>query len=139
MKNKKSKHDFDGEVNVLITKCEKKGNINQDISQNTNNSIKNVRELTNTEDIKDFYAYTKECLRRFGKIIPPTNEELEKIYIESFPFDEELKRTICCSFLDKKLAVFDLDETLVHCLTKNIQKAQVQLTISSFNSKVIFH
>jgi phosphoserine phosphatase len=31
----------------------------------------------------------------------------------------------------KKLAVFDLDETLVHCVTKNIHLADVQLVITS--------
>ena len=117
-------------INILITKCEKKPESTQ--NQET---LTKISELTNTEDIKDFYAYTKECLKRFSKITPPTNEELEKIYIESFPFDNELKR-IKSIKIDKKLAVFDLDETLVHCITKNISKAEVQLTISSFNSKV---
>ena len=92
MKTKKTKDQKFEHVNVLITKCEKP---ESSIDNSWPDSIsKNVSELTNTEDIKDFYAYTKECLRRFSKIIPPTNEELEKIYIESFPFDEELKSNL---------------------------------------------
>jgi len=47
--------------------------------------------------------------------------------IHSFPFEKDLK--------SKKLAVFDLDETLVHCVTKNISKADVQLTIKTSNGK----
>ena len=88
MKIKKTGQDFDDKVNVLITKCEKKPEIIQ--NQET---VTKISDLTNTEDIKDFYAYTKECLKRFSKITPPTSEELEKIYIESFPFDDELKST----------------------------------------------
>lgn len=92
MKITKRKDQHINHVNVLITKCNKKPNSNTENSNSGINTLsKNVSELTNTEDIKDFYAYTKECLRRFSKIIPPTNEELEKLYIKSFPFDEELK------------------------------------------------
>ena len=95
MKVKKTKDQQAFElVNVLITKCEKKPENKIDVSNSINNLTKNVSDLTNTEDIKDDYAYTKECMRRFSKIIPPTAEELQKIYIESFPFDEELKSNL---------------------------------------------
>jgi len=33
------------------------------------------------------------------------------------------------NLIDKKLAVFDLDETLVHCITKDIKTADINLKI----------
>ena len=90
MKIKKTKDNKLDLINILVTKCEKNLVVNSD-GNTTNNVTKTISDLTNTEDIKDFYAYTKECLRRFNKIIQPTKDELEKLYINSFPFDDELK------------------------------------------------
>lgn len=80
-----------------------------------------VQNLTNQEDIKDFYEYTEECLKRIIKLKIPTLEEIQDLLF-SLPFEEDLKT--------KKLAIFDLDETLIHCEIKKPQKGQVQIMVN---------
>ncbi len=74
----------------LITQVEKIKNEDNEEGEDSGSDFK----LTNTQDIKDFYQYTEECLKRYPKICQPTKEELDKLYIEKFPFDEELKSKI---------------------------------------------
>ena len=80
-----------------------------------------VQNLTNQEDIKDFYEYTEECLKRIIKLKTPSLEEIQDLLF-NLPFEEELKT--------KKLAIFDLDETLIHCEIKKPQKGQVQIMVN---------
>lgn len=80
-----------------------------------------VQNLTNQEDIKDFYEYTEECLKRIIKLITPSFEEIQDLLFD-LPFEDELK--------SKKLAIFDLDETLIHCEIKKPQKGQVQIMVN---------
>lgn len=96
-----------------------------------------MKSLTNMEDIKDFYENTEECLKRIAKLKVIPENEIEHLKVD-LPFEKE--------FLNgKKLAVFDLDETLVHCEIKNPSKGQVQIqvkipngTITKVNSLTIF-
>ena len=91
-----------------------------------------VQNLTNQEDIKDFYEYTEECLKRIIKLEIPSLEEIQELLF-NLPFEEELKT--------KKLAIFDLDETLIHCEIKKPQKGQVQILVnlpSGDTAKVIY-
>lgn len=87
-------------------------------SEDNNNNQNQVQKLTNTEEIKDFYEYTEECLKRIIKLKIPSREEIKE-YLIDLPFEQELKR--------KKLAIFDLDETLIHCEAKKPMKAQKQI------------
>jgi hypothetical protein len=81
-----------------------------------------LQSMTNTEDIKDFYEYTESCLNRISKLKVVSEKEIEHMMI-NLPFEEEIKR-------GKKLAIFDLDETLVHCETKKPQRGHVQLKLN---------
>ena len=65
--------------------------------------------MTNTEEIKDFYEYIEECMKRIAVINIPDDKSIQHLKID-LPFEEELKV--------KKLAIFDLDETLVHSAFK---------------------
>ncbi len=92
-----------------------------------------VENLTNTEEIKDFYEYTEECLKRIIKLKTPNLEEIQDLLF-NLPFEEELK--------NKKLAIFDLDETLIHCEIKKPSKGQVQIIVnlpSGDKAKVIYY
>jgi hypothetical protein len=75
------------------------------------------------QEIKDFYEYTEECMKRIIRMEVPNLKEIEHLLIK-LPNNlmEELKY--------KKLAIFDLDETLVHCEIKKPQKAQVQINVN---------
>jgi hypothetical protein len=82
-----------------------------------------MKNLTNTEDIKDFYEYTEECMKRIIKLNIPSDEEIEHLCFNlPAELEEELRY--------KKLAIFDLDETLVHCEIKHPKKGDVQLKVN---------
>jgi len=96
-------------------------NISNNITKNTeeiNTNDNQVQKLTNTEEIKDFYEYTEECLRRIIKLKVPSNDEIKDLLFD-LPFENEL--------INKKLAIFDLDETLIHCEARKPSKAQKQI------------
>lgn len=90
------------------------------ILEATAKESENVKKLTNTEDIKDFYEYTEECMKRISQMTTPSVEEIKHLQLE-LPFEEELKH--------KKLAIFDLDETLVHCEIKEPSKGQTLISV----------
>ena len=107
----------------MVTSVKKSSNASDNktqVGKNKNNIEESnvVQKLTNTEEIKDFYEYTEECLRRIIKLKIPSLEEIKDLLFD-LPFEEELK--------SKKLAIFDLDETLIHCEAKKPQKAQKQI------------
>jgi hypothetical protein len=82
-----------------------------------------MKTLTNTEEIKDFYEYTEECMKRIIKLKIPSEEEIEHLFIN-------LPQNIIEELEFKKLAIFDLDETLVHCEIKNPKKGEVMLKVN---------
>lgn len=97
------------EINELVAQVDKKIDIKQ---------------LTSIEEIKDYYEYTENCLRVIAKLEIPEEKEIEHL---KFELPEKLTK--------KKLAVFDLDETLIHCELKEPQKAEKLITITLPNMK----
>ena len=74
---------------------------------------------TNTERISDFYEYTENCMKKIMELPQKKDNSLRKVTLPKSN--------------NKKLALFDLDETLVHC-TGNITNNQeyqyiVQVTL----------
>ena len=80
-----------------------------------------VRSLSNMEDITNFYTYTERCFEMMIEIEKIKN--INKCKPCDFPFDNEINSG------NKKLAIFDLDETLVHCQSKNINNCQYQIEV----------
>ena len=82
---------------------------------NTGSCEDNVLKLTNTERVSDFYEYTEECMRKIQKLPKEKPNVLKKVTI---PIENN----------KKKIALLDLDETLVHCNGKitDENKAQSQ-------------
>ena len=112
------------DIDQLVSSV-KKYNVTSDDRVKLNTGVKNnikektqVQKLTNTEEIEDFYEYTEECLRRIIKLKVPPLAEIKDLLFD-LPFEAELAT--------KKLAIFDLDETLIHCEAKKPQKAQKQI------------
>lgn len=62
---------------------------NEKIMKDHKNDI-NIKNLTNTEDIVDFYDYLHECLIKIKKIVPVSEKELDKNKI-----NYELDKTKC--------------------------------------------
>jgi hypothetical protein len=80
-----------------------------------------LHSMTNTEDIKDFYEYTEACMKRIVRLTVVDVKEIEHMMID-LPFEDEMKK--------KRLAIFDLDETLVHCESRHPHKGQVQIKVN---------
>lgn len=82
-----------------------------------------MANLSNIEEITNFYEYTENCFRMILDIEQETN--LTKCKPIKFPFIDKIG--------EKRLAVFDLDETLVHCQVKNIKNPQsiIEVTLPS--------
>lgn len=59
-------------------------------------------------------------MKKLVKFKIPLIKDISHMLID-LPFEEELKK--------KKLAIFDLDETLIHCELKKPQKAQFQIKV----------
>jgi hypothetical protein len=85
-----------------------------------------VKNLTNSEEIKDFYEYTEECLKRIATMVAPEYKKIDHLALD-LPI-EDLKT--------KKLAIFDLDETLVHCEIKKPHKGKVQINVKLPNGEI---
>lgn len=94
------------------------------VTQVPQNDPMDIKNLTNIEEIHDFYDYTENCLIMVSKMKMPSEQEIE-----------HLKLDLPESLTKKKLAIFDLDETLVHCELKNPQNAQQAITIKLPNGK----
>jgi hypothetical protein len=84
-----------------------------------------LQNLTNIEEIQDFYDFTENCLIMISKLTVPPLKEIESLQLD---LPEKLVN-------NKKLAIFDLDETLIHCELKNPKKADYPLTIKLPNGK----
>ena len=80
---------------------------NNEININENENEEKIISLTNMEIISNFYEYTENCMRLLTKMKPKENNKI-KIIPRDFIFKNNLQR--------KKIAVFDLDETLIHCV-----------------------
>ena len=128
-----NKNKLERRLNSSSTYCSPKKNFfrpkpKKAVSSNyLNFNQEEVESLSNMEDITNFYTYTERCFQLMIEI-----EKSNKIYKckpLDFPFDEQINSG------KKKLAVFDLDETLVHCQAKNIEECQFQISVNLPSNK----
>ena len=87
------------------------------------NTEEKIISLTNMEMISDFYEYTENCMKLITDLIPKDKQSV-KIPPRNFNFVDNLQR--------KKIAIFDLDETLIHCVgdIRKKKKNEYQQVIS---------
>lgn len=81
--------------------------------------------LSNREDIDNFYEYIENCIDAMRTMIIPEDSDIEDLKIDlSAELMEEYKEK-------GKIAVFDLDETLIHCVlgSDKINDADKQITV----------
>lgn len=92
------------------------------------------QKMTNIQEIKDFNDYTNECIKLIAKMVVPDIASLDSRFI-SLPF----AHGIGYGNDKKRLAIFDLDETLIHCELKDIYSAQqiIDVVISSTMRKTV--
>ena len=91
-------------------------------SSNLQFNQEEVKSLSNIEEITNFYSYTENCFEMMYEL--DKIKQINKCIPLSFPFDKIINEK------KKKLAIFDLDETLVHCQVNNIEECQFQIEIN---------
>ena len=101
--------------------------ISIDLKNFLNENQLEIKYLSNTEEISDFNEYNQACISMLDNIIPVTQNKLPKV---KFPFAHNIPKK-------KRLAVFDLDETLAHSEYKNIKNSQHILTIKLPSEKSV--
>ena len=118
-KNKKLSLFSDNATNPVLKK--KKSSV---LKLPTNDETKNedFQKMTNIQEIHNFHEYTKKCMEIVSKMKMPDVSTLTKQFV-SLPFENDI------AYGRKRLAIFDLDETLIHCELKDIQSAQKQIKI----------
>lgn len=113
---------------ISAQKQTKKTNSNlTNLTTNTKDEkeVSNLKVLTNIEEIRDFMDYTENCLNMIKTLKMPPEEEIEDMKIN---LPEYMTKK-------KKLAIFDLDETLIHCELKDMNKADNIIAIKLPNGK----
>ena len=131
-------HELKKYNNTSKDKIKKKKKKTKNFTTRTTNSFKGpkkeldsleeeAKSMTNTIEIANFYEYTKKCM----KIIIDVLEEKEKAKIPN-------KVKILNPNNRKKLAVFDLDETLIHGVvnTQNYENKNNLLNITLPSKKI---
>ena len=91
---------------------------------NKDNDNSNVKEMTNIQEINNFHDYTRLCMEIIAKIEIPDESTSTKQFV-TLPFEN----LIGFGNGKKRLAIFDLDETLIHCELKDIDSAQKKIKI----------
>ena len=82
--------------------------------------IENFESYTNMEMISDFYDYTEECIKMILELKKETIVKSSVKYSFNLPKEDK----------DKKIAIFDLDETLIHCTGKDTSNAQYIIDVT---------
>lgn len=90
-------------------------------------------QMTNQEDINDFNNYTRRCLEIIDELNKPSDEEIKPYYFKLSDGD-----TKAITLGNKKLAVFDLDETLSHCEMTNYNESDAVLKLSIMGNEKKF-
>lgn len=86
-----------------------------------------IRSLTSTQEINDFYTYTEACFEQIKHInYDDVKKSKSKFYIDEYDLSQK-----------KKLAIFDLDETLVHCMGQDYKNAQFSINVNISTMKSI--
>ena len=91
-------------------------------SQNLNRNQIEIKSLSNMEDISNFYSYTEKCFQLIPEI--EKSNLINKCNPINFPFEKIVNEG------KKKIVIFHLDETLVHCQAKNIEECQFQISVN---------
>ena len=96
---------------------------------NKDNDNSNVKEMTNIQEINNFHDYTRLCMEIIAKMEIPDESTSTKQFV-TLPFEN----LIGFGNGKKRLAIFDLDETLIHCELKDIDSAQKKIKIKMSSS-----
>lgn len=81
--------------------------------RDNSSSYDNFDSYTNVKVISDFYEYTNECIKMIIDLDKYEETKSSVKYNVNLPPDQ----------INKKIAIFDLDKTLIHCTGKDTSNA----------------
>ena len=99
--NTEDKNDSNNEPNIIFNRNNRALSIK--LKKMCRIFENEINSYTNTENISDFYEYTNNCFKKILEL-PPKRDLKESEYV-NISFNN-----------DKKTLIFDLDETLIHCI-----------------------
>ena len=108
--------------------------ISEEEEEERKNQKEEMKEMTNIQEITDFNQYTKNCMELIDEMNSKGALELSK-----YPITKE--REVILPFVNeiakgkKRLAIFDLDETLIHCELNPENKSQTTIDVVLPNKK----
>ena len=108
--------------------------ISEEEEEERKNQKEEMKGMTNIQEITDFYQYTKNCMELIEEMKTQGALDLSK-----YPITKE--RAINLPFVNdigkgkKRLAIFDLDETLIHSELNPENKAQTTIDVVLPNKK----
>lgn len=89
-----------------------------------------MKQMTNIQEITDFYEYTKECLILINEMSTQNILTFDNIHVSKKQFIElPFISNIGTQQGQKRLAIFDLDETLIHCELDANKESQCKIEI----------
>ena len=93
-----------------------------------------MKQMTNIQEITDFYEYTKECLILINEMSTQNILTFDNIHVSKKQYIElPFISNIGTQQDQKRLAIFDLDETLIHCELNANKESQCKIEILLFN------
>jgi len=140
LKNMNKDKNFRNNNKRHRTVCQiKDQNLYKNIKDYIKENEEDIKSLSNVQEISDFNEYNENCLEIINDLIPINKSKLSKI---KFPFFDEMiknnnKKNDNNNYIKKRIAIFDLDETLVHCEFKNIEKSQFQIDVKLPSKKTV--
>ena len=81
-----------------------------------------TKSYTNSIEISNFYDYTKTCMSIIIELLDSKESAIK-------PKKVKIKPEYNDNGVKKRLAVFDLDETIIHCVIQNYEKCNNIITI----------
>ena len=104
-------------------------------SKSEQETHKEIESISSSKNIEDFYEYTENCLALLDEFKNSSQYEANRQEIESMkvdiPFIDEMKKN------HKRIAIFDLDETLMHRNIQNIENSEKIVTIHLPSHKIV--
>ena len=109
-------------------------NSNSIISEEEESKKEEMKGMTNIQEITDFNQYTKNCMELIDEMNSKGALDLSKYPITkerevNLPFVNEIGKG------KKRLAIFDLDETLIHCELNPENESQTTINVVLPNKK----
>ena len=117
--------EFTSELKKRLAKKSNESIMPSPIKQYVSELAKEAKSLTNTVDLNNFYTYTKNCFELIPLLCCQSKPLHKKVSIPKEYIDNKLK----------KLAVFDLDETLFHCDISDPDSCSTTITIKMPSGK----